>query len=116
MPNDDMSEAASPGNKHYVHEKGICESVNVGHGTRIWAFAHVLPGAQIGENCNICDQVFIENDVIVGDEVTVKRLKTHADHIELLPANPEFAPIRVDANQTFAIEGLAVGLLRGALQ
>ena len=72
MPNDDMSEAASPGNKHYVHEKGICESVNVGPGTRIWAFAHVLPGAQIGENCNICDQVFIENDVIVGDEVTVK--------------------------------------------
>ena len=52
----------------------------------------------------------------IGDEVTVKRLKTHADHIELLPANPEFAPIRVDANQTFAIEGLAVGLLRGALQ
>ena len=52
----------------------------------------------------------------IGDEVTVKRLKTHADHIELLPANPEFAPIRVDANQPFAIEGLAVGLLRGALQ
>lgn len=51
----------------------------------------------------------------IGDEVTVKRLRTLADHIELLPANPDFAPIRVDADQSFAIEGLAVGLLRGAL-
>lgn len=51
----------------------------------------------------------------IGDEVTVKRLRTLADHIELLPANPEFAPIRVGADQSFAIEGLAVGLLRGAL-
>ena len=51
----------------------------------------------------------------IGDEVTVKRLRTLADHIELLPANPEFEPIRVSADQPFAIEGLAVGLLRGAL-
>jgi len=55
-----------------VHQLGICESQSVGSGTRIWAFAHVLPGARIGCNCNICDQVFIENDVILGDEVTVK--------------------------------------------
>jgi len=56
----------------FVHEKGLCESATVGEGTRIWAFAHVLPGAQIGRNCNICDHVFIENDVTVGDDVTVK--------------------------------------------
>lgn len=56
----------------YVHDRGICESSHVGDGTRIWAFAHVLPGAVIGSNCNICDHVFIENDVIVGDEVTIK--------------------------------------------
>ena len=56
----------------FVHDKGICESKNVGSGTRIWAFAHVLPGAKIGHDCNICDQVFIENDVVVGDEVTIK--------------------------------------------
>ena len=37
-----------------------------------WAFAHVLPGARIGRDCNICDHVFIENDVVVGDRVTVK--------------------------------------------
>lgn len=57
---------------YFVHPNGLCESSNVGEGTRIWAFAHVLPGARIGSGCNICDGVFIENDVTVGDNVTVK--------------------------------------------
>ena len=56
----------------FVHERAICESTKVGNGTRIWAFAHILPEAQIGKDCNICDHVFIENDVIIGDRVTVK--------------------------------------------
>ena len=56
----------------FVHPSGICESATVGEGTRIWAFAHVLPGARIGRSCNICDGVFVENDVIVGDRVTLK--------------------------------------------
>lgn len=56
----------------FVHERGLCESQNVGDGTRVWAFAHVLPGAQIGADCNICDHVFVENDVLVGDRVTIK--------------------------------------------
>ena len=56
----------------FVHAAGICESNNVGEGTRIWAFAHVLPGAHIGRDCNICDNVFIENDVVIGDAVTIK--------------------------------------------
>jgi acetyltransferase-like isoleucine patch superfamily enzyme len=38
----------------------------------VWAFAHVLPGARIGADVNICDHVFVENDVVVGDRVTVK--------------------------------------------
>ena len=57
---------------YFVHPQGICESSAIGAGTRIWAFAHVLPGAAIGEDCNICDHVFIENDVILGNRVTVK--------------------------------------------
>lgn len=57
---------------HYVHPQGICESENVGEGTRVWAFAHVLPGARIGADCNICDHVFVENDVVIGDRVTIK--------------------------------------------
>jgi len=55
-----------------IHVSAICESVSVGKGTNIWAFAHVLPGAVIGVDCNICDHVFIENDVVVGDRVTIK--------------------------------------------
>ncbi len=60
------------GSDHSVHPAAICETNAVGPGTRIWAFAHVLPGAVIGADCNICDHVFIENDVVVGDRVTVK--------------------------------------------
>ncbi|MCC2316943.1 WxcM-like domain-containing protein [Cellulomonas chengniuliangii] len=56
----------------FVHGLGVCETARVGRGTRVWAFAHVLPGAAIGEDCNICDHVFIENDVVVGDRVTIK--------------------------------------------
>jgi repressor LexA len=48
----------------------------------------------------------------LGDEVTVKRLQRHAGHLELRPENPDFAPIVVQADQAFAIEGLAVGLIR----
>ena len=57
---------------YFTHPAAICETTAVGHGTRIWAFAHLLPGAVIGSDCNICDHVFIENDVVVGDRVTVK--------------------------------------------
>jgi UDP-2-acetamido-3-amino-2,3-dideoxy-glucuronate N-acetyltransferase len=57
---------------YFVHDKGLCESTDIGDGTRIWAFAHVLPGARIGADCNVCDNVFVENDVVVGDRVTIK--------------------------------------------
>jgi acetyltransferase-like isoleucine patch superfamily enzyme len=56
----------------HKHPQAICESKKVGPRTRIWAFAHVLPGARIGADCNICDHTFIENDVTLGDRVTVK--------------------------------------------
>jgi len=57
---------------YFVHERALCESSHIGKGTRVWAFAHVLPEAKIGEDCNVCDNVFIENDVCVGDRVTIK--------------------------------------------
>jgi UDP-2-acetamido-3-amino-2,3-dideoxy-glucuronate N-acetyltransferase len=56
----------------FVHAQGICETDMVGEGTTIWAFAHILPGARIGRDVNVCDHVFIENDVVVGDRVTIK--------------------------------------------
>lgn len=59
-------------NNYFCHPMAIVESSNIGDETRIWAFAHVLPGAVIGTNCNINDHTFIENDVILGDNVTIK--------------------------------------------
>lgn len=57
---------------HFVHPNALCESDDIGAGTRVWAFAHVLPGARIGRDCNICDGVFVEGDVVVGDRTTIK--------------------------------------------
>ena len=55
-----------------IHDFAICESKNIGEGTAVWAFSHVLPGAKVGANCNICENVFIENIVVIGDNVTIK--------------------------------------------
>jgi UDP-2-acetamido-3-amino-2,3-dideoxy-glucuronate N-acetyltransferase len=61
------------GESAFIHEKALVEEgARIGNRTRVWAFAHVLPGAIIGEDCNICDGVFIENDVRIGDRVTIK--------------------------------------------
>lgn len=56
----------------FIHPQAVCETQKIGAGTRIWAMAYVLEGASIGRDCNICSHVFIENDVVVGDRVTIK--------------------------------------------
>jgi len=56
----------------FVHADGRCESDRVGSGTRVWAFAHILPGAVVGADCNVCDGAFVEGGVVVGDRVTIK--------------------------------------------
>ena len=61
-----------PRTSYFCHPAALVESTRVGKRTRIWAFAHVLPGAVLGSDCNICDHVFIENDVSLGDRVTIK--------------------------------------------
>jgi len=62
----------SASNSFFVHPTAICESLTIGAKTRIWAYSHVLEGASLGEDCNICDHVFIENHVRLGNRVTVK--------------------------------------------
>lgn len=57
---------------YFKHANSLCETEKVGKNTRIWAFTHILPNAVIGEECNICDHVFIENDVRIGNRVTIK--------------------------------------------
>lgn len=56
----------------YIHKNAIVENDEIGADTRVWAFAHILKGAKIGRNCNICDHCFIESDVVIGDNVTIK--------------------------------------------
>lgn len=57
---------------YFIHSHALVETKNIGEDTRIWAFVHILPAAKIGARCNICDGVFIENQVVVGDDVTIK--------------------------------------------
>jgi acetyltransferase-like isoleucine patch superfamily enzyme len=60
------------GNAAQVHPLADVQSAQVGAGTRIWQFVVVLPAAVIGADCNICSHCFVENDVVVGDRVTIK--------------------------------------------
>ena len=55
-----------------IHPSADAQSPHIGKGTNIWQYVVVLPKARIGRDCNICAQVFIENDVVVGDRVTIK--------------------------------------------
>jgi len=56
----------------FVHPQGICDSTDIGSGTRIWAFAHVMEGARIGKDCNLGENVFVEGGAVLGNHVTVK--------------------------------------------
>lgn len=56
----------------YIHPLADVQSHQIGEGTRIWQFSVILQNAIIGKNCNINCHTFIENDVIIGERVTVK--------------------------------------------
>jgi acetyltransferase-like isoleucine patch superfamily enzyme len=58
--------------KSFIHPLSDCQSADIGEGTRVWQYCVILPGAKIGRNCNVCSHCFIENDVVVGDNVTIK--------------------------------------------
>lgn len=55
-----------------IHPLSDVQTKNIGDTTNVWQFVVILKDAVIGEHCNICANVFIENDVIVGNNVTVK--------------------------------------------
>lgn len=57
---------------YFIHPLSDVQTKSIGADTRIWQFCVVLPGAKIGSNCNICAQVLIENDVVIGDNITIK--------------------------------------------
>lgn len=61
-----------PKSPPFIHDKALVETKDVGAGTRVWAFAQVMKGARVGEDCNIGGHAFIEAGAIVGNRVTVK--------------------------------------------
>jgi len=54
------------------HPTSDIQSSTIGQNTNIWQFVVVLPNATIGDDCNICSHCFVENDVKIGNRVTVK--------------------------------------------
>ena len=57
---------------YFVHPLADVQTRQIGAHSKIWQFCVVLAGARIGRNCNICSHGFIENQVVIGDDVTVK--------------------------------------------
>lgn len=110
----------------YVHPQGLNESTEVGNGTRIWAFAHVMTGAHIGENCNVGECSFVESGAVLGNWVTVKNgvsvwdMVTCEDHVFLGPnavltndplprSHPDYKGRRETWRPTLLKEGASVG-------
>lgn len=81
--------------KASIHPLADVQTTAIGDGTRIWQFVVVLPGARIGTDCNICSHCFVENDVVIGDRVTIKSGVQLWDGVEI--GNDVF----VGANATF---------------
>jgi UDP-2-acetamido-3-amino-2,3-dideoxy-glucuronate N-acetyltransferase len=109
-----------------VHPQGLCESDEVGEGTRVWAFAHVMKGARVGRRCNVGEGSFIESGAVIGDHCTVKNgvsvwdRVTVEDHCFLGPncvftndrtprSHPDYATRPEDWLPTFLREGTTIG-------
>ena len=56
----------------FIHPLADVADCDIGPKTRVWQFVVILAGARIGEDCNVCSHVFIDEDVIIGDRVTIK--------------------------------------------
>jgi len=67
----------------FVHPLSEVQSRTIGAGTRVWQYVVILPRARIGRDCNICSHCFIENDVVIGDRVTVKPLVAICDGVTI---------------------------------
>jgi acetyltransferase-like isoleucine patch superfamily enzyme len=56
----------------YIHPMALVESEDIGEGTKVWAFAHVMKGSKVGKECNISGYAMIETGCILGNGVTIK--------------------------------------------
>ena len=69
--------------RSFIHPLSDVQSKSIGEGTRIWQYVVVLPEARIGQDCNVCSHCFIENDVVIGDRVTVKPMVAICDGVTI---------------------------------
>ena len=58
--------------KAFIHPLADVQSASIGDDTRVWQFAVILKGARVGSWCNICAHTFVEDNVVIGDNVTLK--------------------------------------------
>jgi len=100
---------------YFVHPSADVQSTSIGSGTTIWQFCVVLPGTKIGSDCNICSHVFIENDVVLGDRVTIKSGVQLWNGVELrndvfIGPNATFTNDRLprSQNRDWVLEGVIV--------
>jgi acetyltransferase-like isoleucine patch superfamily enzyme len=56
----------------FVHPQAIVETADIGSGTRIWAFSHVMNNVRLGANCNVGEHCYVESGVVIGDDVVIK--------------------------------------------
>lgn len=109
---------------YQAHETAIIDNgCTIGKGTKIWHFSHIMPGAEIGEDCNIGQNVVISPQVRLGRNVKVQNNVsiytgvTCEDDVFLGPScvftnilNPRSAIVRKDQYQTTTVrEGASIG-------
>jgi len=59
--------------QYFAHETAVIdEPCEIGSGTKIWHFSHIMPNSKLGNNCNLGQNVVISPDVILGDNVKVQ--------------------------------------------
>ncbi|MDH0032431.1 MULTISPECIES: WxcM-like domain-containing protein [unclassified Acinetobacter] len=68
----DYDEFLTVVNRPFIHPLSDVQSKNIGQNTRVWQYSVILKDAVIGTGCNICAHTLIENDVCIGNNVTVK--------------------------------------------
>lgn len=57
----------------FIHDSSVVdEGAQIGEGTRIWHFCHVMPTARIGENCQLGQNVFVDNNAVIGNSVKIQ--------------------------------------------
>ncbi|MEO5999801.1 MAG: acyltransferase [Ferruginibacter sp.] len=102
-----------------IHPTAEVHSKDIGEGTVIWQFSVILPGAVIGNNCNINCHTFIENDVRIGNNVTIKAGVFLWDGIEIeddvfIGPNATFVNDKYPKSKNYPKEFQGVKICKGA--